>query len=219
MIKSLFGDCDRDSHGKIVNTNPLWTKKKSVADMEDSIRDIEKKEEMGMVTDLKAKLLQKQKKLKLQTTIKQVKASDPRGKIKGRELDKVRTVVDSFIEEVKNRNTTHDDDKRSAESGKSMVSPSLQGDMSKRPCIKLKTDDEIAFAKSCNMRIDENNMVSRDDMTRGIWLGEPILDIRPDHNRLKRDVPFGHISKSSQVQVGNLPDDMGNKKKELAQTV
>lgn len=209
-MRSFFGDCDKEKgnpHGKIVNTNPLWTKEKNIADMEDNIRDIEQQESTVGFIDAKARAKKLARKTKLVKTLSQIKASDPRGKIQGGELDEVGKAVASFEEEIRNLNPTRYDDEQ-AMKGKSTVNPSLQGHRSKMPCIKLKSEGELAFATSCNMKINENNEVSRDDMTRGLWLGERILGIRPDHNRLKRDIPHGHIRNSGQFQVGDLPDDM-----------
>ncbi len=209
-MKSFFGDCDKEKgnpHGKIVNTNPLWTKEKNITDMEDDIHGIEKQESLGQFIDGKARARKMVRKLGLEKTLGQIKASNPVGKIKGKELDDVRKAVESFEEEIRNLNPTRYDEEQ-AKKGNSTVNPTLQGHKSKMPCIKLKTESELEFAKSCNMKINEHNMVSRDDMTRGLWLGERILGIRPDHHRLKRDIPLGHIRHTSQFQVGELPDDM-----------
>jgi hypothetical protein len=214
-MRSFFGDCDKEKgnpHGKIVNTNPLWTKIKVVADMEDNIRDIEQKEDSHEFIDGKARAKKLARKIKLQDTLKQIKASDPRGKIKGREIDEVKKAVDSFEEEIKNLNPTRYDEEQ-AMKGNSTVNPTLQGHHSKMPCIKLKNETEMKWAKSCNMRINEQDMVSRDDMTRGLWLLERAIEILPDHHRLKRDRPHGYLGRSNQVLVGELPDDMAGAKK------
>lgn len=213
-MRSFFGDCDKkggESHGKIINTNPLWTKDKQIADMKDNISEIERQESEMVFVSGKVRAAKMKRKLALQSTLSKIKASDPRGKVKGKELDKVREAVDNFVEEVKALNSTHHDDDQAIKSGKSNVNPTRQGHYSKTPCIELKSEAEVEFANACNLRIVDNK-ISRDDATRAIWLGEPILGVRPDHLRLKRDRPDGHIGKASQVTVGNLPPDMGNKK-------
>lgn len=210
-MRSFFGDCDKEKgnpHGKIVNTNPLWTKDKNIADMKDNVRDIEQQEATVGFVDGKARAKKLARKTKLVKTLSQIKASDPRGKVQGGELDEVGKAVVSFEEEIRNLNPTRYDDEQAMKGKSVTVNPALQGHRSKTPCIKLKSEGELAFAKSCNMKINENNEVSRDDMTRGLWLGERILGIRPDHNRLKRDIPHGHIRNSGQFQVGDLPNDM-----------
>lgn len=212
-MRSFFGDCDKEKgnpHGKIVNTNPLWTKDKNIADIEDDISGIEKLESSGQFIDGKARARKMARKLGLEKTLSQIKASNPVGKIKGTELDDVRKAVESFEEEIKNLNPTRYDEEQ-AKKGNSTVNPTLQGYHSKTPCIKLKSESELEFAKSCNMKINEHNEVSRDDMTRGLWLGERILGIRPDHHRLKREAPHGHVHQTSQFQVGELPLGMGPK--------
>ncbi len=209
-MRSFFGDCDKEKgnpHGKIVNTDPLWTKEKNIADIEDDIDGIEKLESSGQFIDGKARARKMARKLRLKKTLSQIKASNPVGKIKGRELDAVKKAVESFEEEIQNKNPTRYDEEQ-ARKGNTTVNPTLQGRYSKMPCIKLKTESELEFAKSCNMKINDNNEVSRDDMTRGLWLGERILGIRPDHHRLKREAPHGYIHQTSQFQVGDLPDDM-----------
>ncbi len=214
-MRSFFGDCDKEkgnSHGKIVNTNPLWTKSKVVADMEDNIRDIEKQESTFGFVDGKARAKKMARKLKLESTLKQIKASNPTGKIKGKELDKVKKAVDSFEGEIKNLNPTRYDEEQ-AMKGNSTVNPTLQGHHSKTPCIKLKNEAEMEIAKSCNMTISGENMVSRDDMTRGLWLIERVAGIRPDHHRLKRDIPHGVIPKRNWTSVDELPADMVTAKK------
>ncbi len=210
-MRSFFGDCDKEKgnpHGKIVNTNPLWTKEKNIADIEDDISGIEKLESSGQFIDGKARARKMARKLRLEKTLSQIKASNPVGKIKGKDIDDVKKAVESFEEEIKNLNPTRYDEEQ-AKKGNSTVNPTLQGHHSKMPCIKLKTESELEFAKSCNMKINENNEVSRDDMTRGLWLGERILGIRPDHHRLKREAPHGHVHQTNQFQVGELPLGMG----------
>ncbi len=54
-MRSFFGECDKDIKGKIVNTNPMWTKEKVIADMEEDIRDIEHQESSGGFIDPKAR--------------------------------------------------------------------------------------------------------------------------------------------------------------------
>lgn len=219
-MKSFFGDCDREkgsSHGKIVNTNPLWTKDKNVADIEDDIRSIERQESNGGFIDGKARARKMARKLKLENTLRQIKASDPRGKIKGRELDDVKNAVESFEEEIKNLNPTRYDEDQ-AKKGHGTVNPTLQGHHSKRPCIQLKSEKELELAKRCNMVINNSNEVSRDDMTRGLWLLERILGVRPNHNRLKHDVPHGHIRHTNQFQV-KLPPEMEKAYQERKATV
>ena len=210
-MRSMFGDCDKDGenrHGKIINTNPLWTKDKQVADMRDDIREIEQQEEDNLFVSGKAKALKKARKVKLQKRLSQIEASDPRGKIKGRELDKVRDVVSNFAEEVRQLNPTKADNDAAIKAGESTLSPAEQSRFSKTRCIQLKNDNEIEAAKACNLVIDENNMVSRDDMTRAIWMLQPILGVRPSHLSLRMDKPAGHINKTSQFLIGDLPPDM-----------
>lgn len=222
-MRSFFGDCDKKGgtqHGKIVNAIPMWTKDKVIADMKDDVRDIEQQEELGLFISAKVRATKKARKAKLENILKQIAASDPRGKVKGKDLDAIAKVTPGFIEKVRKLNPTHHDDDQAIKAGKSNINPTLQGFNSKRPCIKLENELEVEIARSCDMRIDENNMVSRDDMTRGIWLLEPILGIRPNHLRLKYDKPPGYIQKASQVQVGELPSDMtksNSKKTALAQ--
>lgn len=213
-MRSFFGDCDKkggESHGKIMNTNPLWTKDKQIADMKDSISEIERQESEMVFVSGKVRVAKMRRKTILQDTLSKIKASDPRDKVKGKDLDKVRTAVDSFVEGVRALNSTHHDDDQAIKSGKSNVNPTLQGHYSKTPCIELKSEAEVEFANSCNLHVVDNK-VSRDDATRAIWLGEPILGIRPDHLRLKRDKPSEYIGKASQVSVGDLPSDMGKQK-------
>jgi len=210
-MRSFFGDCDKkggEPHGKIVNTNPMWTKDKVIADMEDSVRDIEKQEEDNLFINAKARAKKKARKLKIQRTLSQIQASNPVGKIKGRELDMLSKTVDSFVDEIKELNPTRYDDDQGVKSGESRVNPNKQGFLSKRPCIKLKNEAEVEVAKACNMKIDENGMVSRDDMTRGTWMIQRILGIRPDHHSLKKDRPDGFIPRSNQILVPALPEDM-----------
>lgn len=210
-MESFFGDCDREKgspHGKIVNTNPLWTKKKNITDIEDDIRGIEQLESSGQFIDGKARARKMARKLRLGKTLGQIKASNPVGKIKGKALDDVKKAVERFEQEIQNLNPTRYDEEQ-AKKGNSTVNPTLQGRYSKMPCIKLGTESELEFAKACNMKINEDNEVSRDDMTRGLWLGERILGIRPDHHRLKRDIPYGQVRHVSQFPVGALPVGMG----------
>ncbi len=206
-MKSFFGDCDKNIKGVIVNTNPMWTKEKVIADMEEKIRDIEVQEVSGGFIDPKARAKKLARKAKLEKTLKEISASDPRGKIKGRDLDAVGKAVESFVEEVRNQNSTRYDEEQ-AMKGNSTVDPILQGHHDKRPCIKLKNEREVEFAKSCNMKIDKEDRVSGDDMTRGIWLLQRILGVKPDHRQLKRDYPDGYRGKSNQVVVEGLPGDM-----------
>lgn len=207
---SFFGDCDKEKgnpHGKIVNTNPLWTKEKNITDIEDDIHGIQKQESSGQFIDGKARARKMARKLRLEKTLGQIKASNPVGKIKGKNLDDVKKAVESFEQEIQNLNPTRHDEEQ-AKKGNSTVNPTLQGRYSKMPCIKLKNESELEFARSCNMKINEDSEVSRDDMTRGLWLGERILGIRPDHHRLKRDIPHGYVRNTNQFQVGELPGDM-----------
>jgi len=212
-VKDFFGECDKKD-GKIVNTNPLWTKKKQISDMKDDIDTIERQEEDGLVLgDARARALKRARKNKLKKTLAQIDDSNPVGKVKGKELDEVKAAVDSFIEEVRDKNPSHHDDNEAIRLGRSTISPNVQGKFSKTPCIKLKNESEVALAKKCGMRI-EDNMVSKDDMTRGIWLMQEILGQKPDHNQLKRDMPRGHVNRVNQVQVPNLPEDMQESHKE-----
>lgn len=207
-MRSFFGECDRKD-GKIVNTNPLWTKDKVISDMKESVDSIERQEEEGMIIGgAKARALKKARKDKLKKTLSQIDASNPVGKVKGKDLDNLKTAVDSFVEEIKDKNPTHYDDDMAIRSGKSTINPRKQGNYSKRPCIILKNEAEVEMAKACNMRIDEKNMVSKDDMTRGVWLMQQCLGIQPDHNQLKHDKPRGHIADSNRVTVLDLPGDM-----------
>ncbi len=206
-MRSFFGDCDKNVKGEIVNTNPMWTKEKVIADMKENIRDIEHQESSGGFIDPKARAKKMARKTKLEKTLKEISASDPRGKVKGKDIDAVSKAVNSFVEEVKNLNPTRYDEQQ-AMKGSSTINPTLQGHNSKRPCIKLKNEKEIEFAKSCNMKIDEQGKVSGDDMTRGIWLLQRILRTQPDHQQLKREYPDGYTGRSNQVAIGNLPDDM-----------
>ncbi len=206
-MRSFFGECDKNIKKEIVNTNPMWTKKKVVEDMEENIRAIEHQEASGGFIDPKGMARKLARKTKLENTLKEIRASDPRGKVKGKDRDAVSKAVNSFVEEVKNLNPSRYDEEQSMK-GRNTINPTLQGHNAKRPCIKLKTEKEVEFAKSCNMKIDKDSKVSCDDMTRGIWLGQRILDVKPDHQQLKRDYPHGYHSKSDRVTVGNLPDDM-----------
>ena len=210
-MRSMFGDCDRKNGKKyedIVNTNPLWTKKKQIEDMKESVAEIEKQEENNMFINAKVRATKRARKAKIQATLSQIEDSDPRGKIKGKDLDSLNKVVTRFVEEVKNLNPTHHDNDQAVKSGKSNINPSRQVKYSKSPCIQLKTGPEIEAAKACNLKIDENNMVSRDDMTRAIWMLQPVLGEQPDHLKLRRDAPVGHIRQASQILVGDLPPDM-----------
>jgi len=210
-MRSFFGDCDKKGkspHGKIVNTNPMWTKDKVIADMSDSIREIEQQEHDGLFVSAKARAKKRTRKTDLIAELKRIKESDPRGKVKGKDLDILKSSIDSFVEEIRNISPTHHDNDQAIKKGETNVNPTVQGFRSKRPCIKLKSEDEISVAKACNMRIDDNGMVSRDDLTRGTWLAQMILGIRPDHRQLRRSKQVGHIVKSNQVVVGTLPDDM-----------
>jgi hypothetical protein len=175
--------------------------------MKNDIRDIEHQEATAMFIDGKARARKLARKTKLENTLQQIKASDPRGKIKGRELDAVKKIGSSFEEEIRKRNPTVYDDEQALK-GRSTINPTKQGHQAKSPCIQLKDDKEIEFATSCNMKISADNKVSMDDMTRGRWRAEEIVGDEPDHTRLKRDVPYGHVSKSNQVTVNNLPPDM-----------
>lgn len=206
---SFFGDCDKlggTKHGKIVNTNPLWTKDKQISDMKEEISDIKAQEAEGFLSP-RVKAAKMARKTKIQTTLRQIEESNPVGKIQGKDLDDIKKTADSFVEGVKNLEPSYYDEDM-ARQGKSNVNTSHLGHMAKHPCIRLKNVKEKEIAKSCNMKV-ENGMVSRDDMKRGIWLLERILGIEPDHTRLKYDVkPGQYIRKSSQVLVPELPADM-----------
>jgi hypothetical protein len=211
-MNDFFGECDKKD-GKIVNTNPLWGKEKVISDMEESVAVIERQEEEGLIVGgAKSRAQKRARKEKLKKTLSQISDSNPVGKIKGKELDDVRTTVDSLIEEIRDKTPTQHEDDMAIKSGRSSVNPTKQGFYSKRPCIALKNETELALAKKCGMVI-ENNMVSKDDATRGVWLMQKILGERPNHNQLKRDKPIGHVNRSSQVSIPPLPPGMGNKSK------
>lgn len=207
-MRSFFGDCDRKggkSHEEIVNASPMWTKRKVVDDMEDALDDLSRSDSIGY-TDERVRANKMVRRKKLETTLRQVRASNPVGKIKGKDLDIVEKGVGSWEQKIKDISPTRYDEER-AMKGESSINPTLQSSYSKNPCIKLESENEIMLAKSCHMKIDARGMVSRDDMTRGLRLLEQVLEIVPDHLRLQYDRP-AHIVRSSQVMVGDIPSDM-----------
>ncbi len=209
-MRSFFGDCDRkggNSNGDIVNTNPTWTKKKQISDMEEQIQDIAARESEGFLSG-KAKAKAMSRKKILEKRVRQAKDSSPVGKIKGREADKLKAAIASFEGKIQDISPSHYEANQARLGTTNAINPQQQGRFSKSPCLKLENEDELEIAKACNMKVDGQNRVSRDDMTRGLSWMEIAMGIEPDHLRLRRDKPLGHTGKSSRVMVPELPGDM-----------
>jgi hypothetical protein len=173
----IFGDVDRDPRGRIKSEYPASYFSEHTDELRREIDEMERVLENDGIPGaakprFKARLAQKRDRLDL------IVNGTP--KLTGQEVDLVNRVREEIGTQLKDAHPSR------SEKEKGTVDAHEEVRRMSEPVMKIENANQAEWAKSCGIRISDNNMVTRNDMDRMFKIASQKLGKSTDIEQLRR---------------------------------